>query len=285
MAGGLYHPNCKDIHTTYFEGISTPPKPMTNAEKREAERVYYLEQRQRYNERQIRKYKRLSTGSIDPDNQAKYQEKLEMWQNHQKKFVKANSDVLKRRYENESTLGIGPIDNVDTRKTVERMRREVEIEKLKKVVDKSKNSGIMDLDTSTMRSVNGVEIGDPMPQKQFERIQKAAERRGIALISNEDSERYVLDRGAEAITLNAQTVCLMRNPSRVAVFEELIHVTQYRLGQIDGTPLSIAKGEVAAKEKLLKHAKAYGLTDIEIKNTEILLASDRQVLEELMKGG
>lgn len=124
IAGGLYHPNCKDIHTTFFEGISTPPKPMTNAEKREAERVYNLEQRQRYNERQIRKYKRLSTGSIDPDNQAKYQEKLEMWQNHQKKFVKANSSVLKRRYENESTLGIGPIDNVDTRKTVERMRRE-----------------------------------------------------------------------------------------------------------------------------------------------------------------
>lgn len=130
MAGGLYHPNCKDIHTTFFEGISTPPEPMTNAEKREAERVYNLEQRQRYNERQIRKYKRLSTGSVDPENQAKYQEKLEMWQNHQKKFVNANSSVLKRRYENESTLGIGPIDNVDTRKTVERVKREAAIEKL-----------------------------------------------------------------------------------------------------------------------------------------------------------
>ena len=144
IAGGLYHPNCKDIHTTYFEGISTPPEPMTNAEKREAERVYYLEQRQRYNERQIRKYKRLSTGSLDPENQAKYQEKLEMWQAHQRKFVKANSGVLKRRYENESTLGIGPIDNVDTRKTVERIRREVESEKLKILIDKSKKSDIME---------------------------------------------------------------------------------------------------------------------------------------------
>ena len=130
MAGGLYHPNCKDIHTTFFEGISTPPEPMTNAEKREAERVYNLEQRQRYNERQIRKYKRLSDGSVDPENKAKYQEKLEMWQNHQKKFVKANGDVLKRRYENESTLGIGPIDNVDTRKTVERIKREAAMEQL-----------------------------------------------------------------------------------------------------------------------------------------------------------
>ena len=130
IAGGLYHPNCKDIHTTFFEGISTPPEPMTEAQKKEAERVYNLEQRQRYNERQIRKYKRLSDGSVDPENKAKYQEKLEMWQNHQKKFVKANSDVLKRRYENESTLGIGPIDNVDTRKTVERIKREAAAEKL-----------------------------------------------------------------------------------------------------------------------------------------------------------
>jgi hypothetical protein len=66
--GGLYHPNCKDIHTTYFEGISTPPEPMTEEEKKEASRVYNLEQQQRYNERQIRKYKRLSDGSVDPEN-------------------------------------------------------------------------------------------------------------------------------------------------------------------------------------------------------------------------
>lgn len=25
MASGLDHPRCKDAHTTYFEGISTPP--------------------------------------------------------------------------------------------------------------------------------------------------------------------------------------------------------------------------------------------------------------------
>ena len=102
IAGGLYHPNCKDIHTTYFEGVSTPPKPMTDAEKKEASRVYDLEQRQRYNERQIRKYKRLSDGSVDPENQQRYQKKLEDWQDEQKRFVKANGDVLKRRYENEA---------------------------------------------------------------------------------------------------------------------------------------------------------------------------------------
>ena len=101
IAGGLYHPNCKDVHTTYFEGISTPPEPMTEAEKKEAARVYNLEQEQRYNERQIRKYKRLSEGSVDPENQERYQKKLKAWQAKQREFVKANGDVLKRRYENE----------------------------------------------------------------------------------------------------------------------------------------------------------------------------------------
>lgn len=101
MAGGLYHPNCKDIHTTYFEGVNTPPKPMTEEEKKEAARVYDLEQQQRYNERQIRKYKRLSAGSTDPENVKKYEGKLSAWQARQRDFVKANGDVLKRRYENE----------------------------------------------------------------------------------------------------------------------------------------------------------------------------------------
>ena len=149
MAGGLYHPNCKDIHTTYFEGVSDPPKPMTKEEEAEASRVYNLEQEQRYNERQIRKYKRLAGGSVDPENQTRYQEKLKAWQAKQRDFVKANGDVLKRRYENESARGIGPIDNADTRKTIDQMRREVAMEKLqsakkpKNVLTNSSQSGIM----------------------------------------------------------------------------------------------------------------------------------------------
>ncbi len=131
IAGGLYHPNCKDVHTTYFEGVTTPPKPMTEAEKKEAARVYNLEQQQRYNERQIRKYKRLSDGSVDPENRERYYQKLSEWQDTQRKFVKANGDVLKRRYENEAIHGIGPIDNADTRRTVESMKREVDLEKLR----------------------------------------------------------------------------------------------------------------------------------------------------------
>lgn len=112
IAGGLYHPNCKDIHTTYFEDISDPPKPMTKKEEAEANRVYSLEQRQRYNERMIRKYKRLSMGCVSAENVVKYKEKLEYWQNEQREFIKKNSDVLKRRYELEKVFSLP--DNISS---------------------------------------------------------------------------------------------------------------------------------------------------------------------------
>ncbi len=114
MAGGLYHPNCKDIHTTYFEGISTPPTPLTEEEIQEANRVYSLEQQQRYNERQIRKYKRLSQGSTDPDNIAKYKTKLSEWQKRNATLIKDNSDVLKRRYDREKVFPAPPIQNPES---------------------------------------------------------------------------------------------------------------------------------------------------------------------------
>lgn len=33
MAAGLYHPSCRDVHTTYFEGISPGPTPPATAEE------------------------------------------------------------------------------------------------------------------------------------------------------------------------------------------------------------------------------------------------------------
>lgn len=104
IAGGLYHPNCKDSHTTYFEGI-TKRRTMTKEEEEEAIRRYELQQEQRYNERQIRKYKRLESGSISEENVAKYAAKRKEWQNRNKEFVEMNDDVLRREYQREKPKG------------------------------------------------------------------------------------------------------------------------------------------------------------------------------------
>lgn len=105
IAGGLYHPNCRDIHSTYFEGVSEPPEPLTQEQANEASRVYELQQKQRYNERQIRRFKRLSEGSLDPDNVAKYQYKLKEWQKTQRELISANPE-LRRNPARENTRGL-----------------------------------------------------------------------------------------------------------------------------------------------------------------------------------
>lgn len=101
IEGGLYHPNCKDSHSTYFEGISSAPQRLSAAEIKKANKVYELEQKQRYNERMIRKYKRLEAGSLDADNQAYYGGKVRQWQAVQRKHIKENGDVLRRDYSRE----------------------------------------------------------------------------------------------------------------------------------------------------------------------------------------
>lgn len=98
--GGLYHPNCKDSHSTYYEGITQKPKRPTPEELKRAEEVYQLEQRQRYNERQIRKYKRLEQDQLDPNNITKAAQKRKEWQKIQREFVNAHPE-LRRKYDRE----------------------------------------------------------------------------------------------------------------------------------------------------------------------------------------
>ena len=93
IAGGLYHPNCRDVHTTYFEGITTKRPEPTEADLKEAKRIYELEQHQRYLERNIRKYDRLYKGAVDPANQEKYKRHREQWRHEIKRFLKENTEL------------------------------------------------------------------------------------------------------------------------------------------------------------------------------------------------
>lgn len=95
----LFHPNCKDTVVTYFPEINTKPISPTKEELEVKKQNYVIEQKQRYNERQIRKYKRLELGSTDDDNIEKYHNKRIQWQNYNKEFCEEHG--LKRRYDRE----------------------------------------------------------------------------------------------------------------------------------------------------------------------------------------
>lgn len=98
----LFHPNCKDTVVTYFPGINTKPIPPTKAELEVKKQNYVIEQKQKYNERQIRKYKRLELGSTDDGNIEKYHNKRIQWQNYNKEFCEEYD--LKRRYDREKVI-------------------------------------------------------------------------------------------------------------------------------------------------------------------------------------
>ncbi|MDD7740679.1 MAG: minor capsid protein [Lachnospiraceae bacterium] len=82
IAAGLYHPRCKDVHTTYFEDTS-PPVDGTYSRKeiKALEEQNKIEARQQYAERQAEKYERLEKFSLDEENQKRYAVKRDGWKN------------------------------------------------------------------------------------------------------------------------------------------------------------------------------------------------------------
>jgi len=87
ISQGLYHPRCKDSHTTYFEGISTPPDDVyTQEEIKEIEEKYKLEQKRLYAEKQSKKYGRLARYSLDEKEKKKYRAKQKKWRYAAKRY-------------------------------------------------------------------------------------------------------------------------------------------------------------------------------------------------------
>lgn len=104
IAGGLYHPNCKDSHTTFFAGINHA-RPPTDNQKAEQVRRYRLQQEQRYNERNIRKYKRLYEGTTDEKRRAAYKKYLRKWQQRNQDLIDRNPKILRRDFPREKLRG------------------------------------------------------------------------------------------------------------------------------------------------------------------------------------
>lgn len=97
MAAGYLHPNCKDIHTTYFPGISTPPVKPTKEDVEKAKEDYVNEQKQNYCKNMAEKCTRVSENSLDEENKRVYEARAKQWQEKEKRYQKdigeANLDI------------------------------------------------------------------------------------------------------------------------------------------------------------------------------------------------
>lgn len=105
ISAGLYHPNCKDSHTTYFPEISTlSEEGFTTKEIAKIQRDYAADQKQQNAQRQQEKYGRLAEYSLDQENQKRYAERRKEWKEINnglsiEKINRAATDHLMQQYE------------------------------------------------------------------------------------------------------------------------------------------------------------------------------------------
>lgn len=119
MAAGLYHPNCKDKHSTYFEGISSKPESRYYEEKPVIKERQLIENKLNHAKRQAKSYNRLAKNSLDAENQETYRARASEWRGKVKgyqeqlnSFEEAHGlelkDVLKQARKHDFKVNITP---------------------------------------------------------------------------------------------------------------------------------------------------------------------------------
>lgn len=100
IAAGLYHPRCKDGHTTYFPGISdTPDDKFTRKELQTIEEQNRAEAEQQYAERQAESFDRLARYSLDDENKRRYAVRSEEWKKKDAEQEAASQSLIESAIE------------------------------------------------------------------------------------------------------------------------------------------------------------------------------------------
>lgn len=132
VASGLYHPRCKDGHTTYFEGISAPPdSKFTQKEIQDIIQESKKEAQEQYAKRQQEKFERLAENSLDTENRKNYERKQKEWQANVEKY--GETDIIKLT--DEEQYALNQYFSFEAYGINEKLRKELELNaKEKKMV-------------------------------------------------------------------------------------------------------------------------------------------------------
>jgi len=104
---GLFHPSCGHSISPFFEGITKESMPRVHEGEqklideygyKEAQKMSYIaQQKQRYIERNIRKWKRQEVTALDKAEKIRAKNKINEWQKKQREHLDNNS-YLRRKY-------------------------------------------------------------------------------------------------------------------------------------------------------------------------------------------
>ena len=93
IAAGLYHPRCRDSHTTYFPELEDLDNEYSKKDIENIEEQNRKEARQQYAERQEKKFHSLASFSLDPENKSKYRAKEKEWSQETEDRYKVPDEV------------------------------------------------------------------------------------------------------------------------------------------------------------------------------------------------
>ena len=121
----------------------------------------------------------------------------------------------------------------------------------------------------------------PMDKTVVRRVKEALLRKGVVLDQSDEIDRYLIEYGFEAVTYSEGTIIMHTDVSASGFYEELIHLGQIKSGKtIQENKENNLLMEIEAQERLIKHQKAYGITDFEI---EVLKNNCDMYRNELIK--
>lgn len=270
--------NIRAFQIEYMDPYSVNPE----IDEEKSNREYDLMQKQRARERSIRDTRRELIGLDAAIGKCKDEEtKFNLQMNYDKtaKKLERQTDAynqfcdennLTRDYNRMQTARFDRNQAYKATRGAKRYSNSIE---------KSTNNDIM---KRKKKAENAIE---PMPKKQLRKIVKGFAKQGGKIQMDAYTDEYLKSKKAEAITYNMNTILLHTNSGRAAVFEELIHATQYRQGKNDGSYVSRVLCEIEAQKKLLKYQNEYKLTKQEVKQTKLALDSYEKELRLYREAG
>lgn len=252
MAGGLYHPNCKDGHTTYFPGISAKPEKVTKKEMKRAVIAEKQENRDNLIQRNIDKFDRLSNYSLDEENKKQYAVRKEQWE-EQAQSLKNDSEY----------------QNAKVRAGV-------------KNIEKLHSSDIMK-SKEIFRKMDDTREGFKfISDKTFDKLTIQARKNGAIILRGTKEVEEHLDK-MEAAASNIGDILLFRENVCVSeVLEETYHFEQnkVKLNNDKKEPLRTILNEIDAKQYLLENASKYQIPRKEVELTQKQLESYKNQLKK-----
>ena len=224
IAAGLYHPNCEDIHSTFFEGIDDEPDATwTKEEIAEIEKNVKLNTQKKNAERQYERCSRLAKYSLDEENKRIYKHRAEQWREKCK-----NIENMKNNLDNNFE---GNYNNYRTKEELESVAAEIRKEISKYSKNNSKWSGII--------NINNDLIGEGIAgQKEWDCKITVIDNVDNGTIWHEmlhscsgsyygkeiyQNNRYIEEASVEYLT---QQICKQNNIKTNSAYEELTNVLQ-----------------------------------------------------------